>query len=137
MRSGLLGSLLVVALLTSVLGCQRVTYNKSFNLSPGEVLQGPSFSPPTYAQRVSITITPSGAPVSAYVCKTSDDEAVRKALDAVNKEPDAALLIASRVSNQSAETYTLEASIPAKTGYTLWLRNGTKSNEVKVNLVGK
>jgi hypothetical protein len=118
-------------------GCQKVTFNKTMSLQPGEVQQAASISPPTYAQKVTVTITPKDGPVGAYLCKSSDDEAVRQALDQIKQEPAAGLLLASKPTGQAAEVVTLEASVPAKTGYSLWLRGGSKSTEVKIDLVGK
>ncbi|MFO0880072.1 MAG: hypothetical protein U0840_22220 [Gemmataceae bacterium] len=128
---------IVAGCLLAQTGCRKLTFNKTANLGPGEVQQVASISPPTYGQKVSVTITPKDGPVSAYLCKSSDDDAVRKALDQVKQEPAAGLLLASKPAGQAAEAFTLEASIPAKTGYSLWLRGGSKTTEVKIDLVGK
>lgn len=137
MRRGVLIVVLAPAMLVGALGCQRLNFQKQVDLTMGEVAAF-NFTPPAYAQKVIVTVAPTDAGVSAYIAKTDDDTAMRSALDKVRAEPAASLLLASRVSKDAPETYTIEATIPAKTAYTLYLRGGLKKGtSVKLSLVGR
>jgi hypothetical protein len=129
-----LSVLFVLAGLLMTAGCQRLNYDKSFSLQPMSTQQI-DFDPPSYSQKLSVSITPDKAGVSAYLIKTADKAAVLKVLDA-EKEPEASQLLASKVSKGAAETYTLDASVPAKTGYTLILKT-VKPTDVKVKVTGR
>jgi hypothetical protein len=135
MRKGGWFVVLLSLVLALASGCQRLNFSKTYTLSP-LVVQEITFDPPAYAQKVSVTITPTSAGVSAYLIKAADMQAVDRALQA-DKEPAASMLLASRVSKAAAETYTFEATIPAKTEYSLLLKGGTKSTDVKVSVVGR
>jgi hypothetical protein len=128
-------ALLVGAVLAPAAGCQRLNYHKTFSLGP-LVVQELEFSAPAYAQKVTVTITPTSAGVSAYLVKASDMEAVGRSLQ-VDKEPAASLLLGSRVSKGQPETYSFEATVPAKTEYALLLKNSAKSTQVQVSVVGR
>ena len=134
MRVRALPLLLTLMLLVSI-GCQPLKYEKTFNLMPLET-KDITFSAPSYAQKVMVTITPTNTGVSAYLCKSVDYPQVNKALDS-EKEPPASLLLGSRVSKSGAESYSFEATVPAKTEYILALKNSKKTTEVKVLLVGR
>jgi len=93
------------------------------------------FDPPAYAQRLTVTVEPASAGVKTYLVKQADEANVKEALSA-EKEPAENLLIAWRGSDK-AEAYSFEATIPAKTGYTVLLKTGAKPTEVKLTIVGK
>jgi hypothetical protein len=135
MRTGVLGALLVTVALTATTGCQRLNFSKKLTLSPMVVHQL-EFTRPAYNQRVTVKIAPTSTAVSAYLVKTDDASAVDRALHA-GKEPAASLLLGSRVSTGQAETYTFEATVPAKVDYTLMLKPGTKSTDVVVTVTGR
>jgi hypothetical protein len=135
MRSPLFVLPLMAFCLSVAGGCQKLNFEKSYQLEP-HGLQEVIFSAPAYQQKVSVTITPASSAVSAYLCKEGDVNQVKSALDA-DKQPPEALLIASRASKGAAEPYSLEATIPAKTGYALVLKGSGQATEVKVKLVGR
>lgn len=133
-RASLLG---VVCCLVLLAGCQRLNFESTYKVGPGEV-KPLEFDPPRYAQKLSVTVTPTAAPVSAYVVKKGDVDAVEKALYA-QKEPSASLLLGSRVSSGTeAETYSFDASVPPGTEYSLLLSNQSrKPTDVKVQVKGR
>lgn len=128
-------ALLLFAALALTAGCQRLNYKSSPKLDPLTV-HAIDFTAPAYEQRLTVSVAPVNAGVSAYLIKSADKEAVSQALDA-EKEPAASLLLGSRVSKGAAETYTFDATVPAKTPYSLLLKGGKKSTEVKVSVVGR
>jgi hypothetical protein len=128
--------LLLAALLAAAAGCQKLTYEKTIHLDPGEVYEI-EFSAPSYQQKVTVTIDPKTSGVSAYLLKSSDKAAVKGVLNKVKGgEPPASALLASRVSSGGPEKYTFEATAPAKTEYMLLLKS-SKSTDVTVKLVGR
>lgn len=128
-----LAPLLALPLLLA--GCQRLNYESTLTLEPLSVREI-AFSPPAYTQRLTVTITPTNTGVSSYLVKSADKTQVDRALQA-EKEPAASLLLGSRVSKGAAETYSFDASVPAKTEYVLMLKGGPKSTEVKVKVAGR
>lgn len=134
MRKGVLAALLVGVALAAT-GCQRLNYSKKFKLGPVAV-QPIHFGAPAYEQKVKVTIAASGAAVSAYLVKSDDAPKVELALNG-SKEPAASLLLGSRVSRGNPETYSFEATAPAKVPYTLLLRSDPRPCEVTVTVVGR
>ena len=128
-------STLLVALLLLAGGCQRLRHEQTFSLDMGEV-KSLQFDPPRYNQQVTVTVTPTGGPVSAYLVKTSEWEQVAAQLDS-GKAPPADAVFASWESKDQHEEYTLKGTVPAKTEFTLLLRAGRKKAEVKVKVVGR
>jgi hypothetical protein len=127
--------LVVLAGVVMVLsGCGGGLHESTANLEPLGI-KSYDVDPPTYNQKVTVTIQTSKGPVSAYVVKTADKEKVEKALDG-NKALDSASVLGSKVSNEK-EDYTLEAKVPAKTAYSLILQAGKSPTEVKVKMVWK
>jgi hypothetical protein len=129
------GAVVVLAALLLVGGCQKLNFEQTLTLKPTEV-KPYLFDAPAYEQKVTVTVTPTATGVSAYLCRESDHEKVALQLEA-EKEPQAALLLGSRVSKGAAETYSFDATVPAKTPYALLLKGGGKVTEVKVKLVGR
>lgn len=120
------GLLVVLALAA---GCQRLNYDKTITIDPGAPFTV-NWDPPRYDQKLTVTVTSPGRPVSAYLVKESDQEAATKALQE-GKKPPAAL-----ASQENAEEINLSATIPAKTGFTLVLVSNRKA-EVRVKVVGR
>jgi len=135
MRIANWATLAAAALLALAAGCQRLNFSKTYDLGPLEVKEL-EFDAPAYAQRLTVTVTPTSSGVSAYLMKAADKDAVDRALQG-DKEPAASLLLASRVSKGAAETYSFEATVPAKTAYTLLIKPGPKPTQVKVTVVGR
>ena len=71
---GELTALLVAA------GCQKLNFSKTVNVPANILRDGIIFSPPAYEQKVTVTIEPEKGPVSAYLIKSSNQEAVEKLL---------------------------------------------------------
>jgi hypothetical protein len=131
---------LAVALLLGVAGCQKVNYSNTPELGPTQVWEA-AFDPPSYSQTIHATIEPESCSVSAYLVKKSDaDSDVRAALEA-GKVPDAGKCLAAktydRIKQSQAENFTLDATVPAKTGYVLFVVGGNKTTKVRVKVVGK
>ena len=134
--AGLLGCLLALA---SVSGCQRLNFEKEYKggdaLSPRDTKEL-EFSPPQYAQKVTVTVSASGGPCSAYLVKKTDVATVRAALSQ-DRTPPAAAVLGSRESTGAAEEYSCVAEVPAKTEYVLLLRAHKQESAVKVKVVGR
>jgi hypothetical protein len=86
--------------------------------------------PPRREQKVIITVTSSAAPVNVYLVAADDLQAATKAVEHFGKPANP---LASQEKTQDA---TLEATIPAKTGYAVLLAGATKETEVKIKITG-
>jgi hypothetical protein len=113
----------------------ELRYEKTFELGPLAV-QELDFDAPDKAQKLTVTITPNVAVLSAYLLKTADSEAVERAVQR-DKEPAAALLLASGKSKGAGKAFTFEAKVLARTAYTLLIKNGNEAAKVKVKVVGR
>ncbi len=125
---GLLVGLLLAA------GCQRLNYEKEIKISPAET-QFVTPDAPRYQQKVTVEVHSPGAPLSVYLVKSEGTENADKALkDLVDgKDPDKVLAHQDR-----AEDVRLEATVPAKTVYTVVLYNpGKTTATAKVKLTGR
>ena len=123
--------------LASLAGCQRLSWSATNpDLGPKGVATY-EFSAPAYEQRVTVSVKPDDAAVSAYLVKESDKDAVAKILDAISSEPPANLVLGSRASEGEPETYSFDATVPAKVPYVLFLRGGKKTTSVNVTVTGK
>jgi hypothetical protein len=129
-----LSLILVFAVLLTAGGCQRLNREDTYTLKPFEPLKV-TYSPPAYEQKVTLTIKPVSAAVSAYLIKATDLPAVEKSLDA-EKEPASNIVLAGKTTKGAAETYTIEGTVPAKVEYVLVLRSH-KDTEVTVKTVGR
>lgn len=125
----------VAGVVLGISGCQRINFEKTYTLA-GVSGQTISFDPPSYAQKLAISISPQKGPVSAYLVKTGEEEAVERALDGNKPLPEGAVL-GRYVSKDKAEDYSFEVQVPAKVGYTLLIRSEKHSTDVKVKVVGR
>jgi hypothetical protein len=116
-------------------GCQRINFEKETDIDPGGT-KAWDFTAPQYEQKVLVTINPTGGAVSAYLCKEDDRPRVEMALMA-NKAPPASVVLGGRESKDKAESYSFEATIPAKTPYSLVVATSKRDAKVKVKLVGR
>ena len=135
MRSAKGTMLLLAALLVGVAGCQKLNFSTTVTLGPNQI-HDMEVPPPAYNQRLTVTIAPTSGAASAYVVKQSDYDKVMSALKK-NTEPDAAMLLGSRVSRGIAQEYTFEANVPAKTAYYVLVKADVKMTDVKVTIVGR
>lgn len=115
-------------------GCQKVTFEKSYTMG-GMEYQELTFDPPRYDQKVTVTVSPSKGPVSAWLIKA---DAVNKVKPAIERDKDApADVIFGKQVSKTKEELKFEATVPAKTEYMLLIRNGPENNEVSVKVVGR
>lgn len=117
----------VLAMLISVVGCQKVNVEKKYTLSPGDVktliVDGPARE-----QAVTVDFTSTG-PVDVYVAVEKD---VNDANDKV------AAPKTSLGSEKGKEKGTVKATIPAKAAYGVVLVNAKKKDtEVTLTLKGQ
>ena len=71
-------TIVLVAALFVAAGCQKLSYTKTLKLGPGNVEDLATFDPPVYDQRVTVTIEPTTAAVSAYLVKEADSLAAAR-----------------------------------------------------------
>ena len=130
--------LLVLAVVVlGMTGCQKLRFEQTVEVRQMSTHRL-DFDPPAYKQEVRADIQPEDVSVRAYLVKTSDADAIETALSR-NKEPAASLLLGGKTfkPNDSRQDFTLEATIPAKTPYSLIFNGGKKSTKVKVKVVGR
>jgi hypothetical protein len=121
------------ALLSGILslaGCQPLKIEKTMSVPVGGV-SSLILDPPRYEQKVTVQISSPGAPVSAYLVRESD-RAAAEALMQKDKAPTSPL-----AGKEKAEDITLEATVPAKTGFALLIRADKKNADVKVKVTGR
>ena len=112
-------------------GCgQKLDYETTVQLEAGDV-QLLSIDPPKQEQKVTVTVSSSGSPISVYVVSGKDKEAAKQALLDL-KKPAGAL-----ASNAKTQEATLEATVPANTGFGVLLGGASKSSQVKVKVTGR
>jgi hypothetical protein len=87
--------------------------------------------PPRREQQVRVTVTSSGSPVTVYIVLNKDKEAAKQAL-LDGKNPVGAL--DGKAKTQDA---TLEATIPANSGFAILLGGASKSSQVRVKVAGR
>lgn len=126
-RAVSVSGLLAVLLLTG--GCQPLKYEKSLTVDAGDI-QTLTFDPPRYEQKLKVQVSSPGSPVSVYLVRESEAQAVQQDLN-FGKAPASPL-----AGKDKAEEITLEATIPAKTGFALVIHSKKKA-EVKVNVTGR
>jgi hypothetical protein len=111
-------------------GCQRLNEERTLHVTVGAVHQI-DISPPRFEQKVTARISSPGAPVSAYLVRQADSEAAKNRM-MENKAPATPL-----AGKDKAEDITLEATVPAKTGFVLLLRADQKDADVAVKVTGR
>ncbi len=123
-------SLCFLASAVLLAGCQKLDYEQTLKMEAGDVKSFP-VDPPRSEQKVTVTVTSTIAPVNVYLVLEKDQEAALKALDHYQKPVNP---LASQEKTQDA---TLEATVPAKTGYVVLLAGATKDTEVKIKITGR
>jgi hypothetical protein len=120
------------ALLLLVLpGCgQKLNYETTVDLDEGQV-QSILIDAPKSEQKVTVTVNSAGAPIDAYIVLDKDKEAGKQALLNRQKPPQS---LAGKVKTQDA---TLEATVPANTGFALLVGGASKNSRVSVKVTGR
>jgi hypothetical protein len=113
-------------------GCQRLNYEKTVTVGPGnsEVLV---IDPPSVNQDVKVDFKSSKEPVSVYIVLEENAEAVKQKTDLGGK-PEADKIIAGK---EKVMEGTVEGKVPAKKGYQIIIGGATKDTEVTVKVTGK
>jgi hypothetical protein len=123
----------LVSLLLGISGCQRLDADRTVKLEPSQV-HAILFDAPRSDQKVSVTMSSPGAPVEVYLLLEKDREAAVQSLEQ-GKRPAKEQILASK---DKAEEATLEATVPAKSGYAVLLNSKAgKTAEVKVKVAGR
>jgi hypothetical protein len=122
---------LALALLLAA-GCrqQRLNVERTVTLEGGLGWKTLEFDPPRSEQKLTVTVTSPGVPVNAYLVKAADAPALQTALER-GQAPTSTL-----AQKEKAEDIMLEATVPAKTGFTLVLQSNKKT-DAKVKVVGR
>jgi hypothetical protein len=112
-------------------GCQRVNVEHTVQVEPEQV-KAITIDPPRGDQKVSVTASSPGVPVSVYLVLEKDRQAAIGALE--NYKTPANVL----ASKEKVEQATLEATVPAKNGYAILLTaSGGKKADVKLKVTGQ
>src|SRR5947209_5604908 len=112
-----------IVLFAGLVGCrgQRLNYDKTITVSPGEV-QSILIEAPGGEQKVTVDINSTGAPVDVYVALDEHVDAIKQAL--LNyKAPDDAKILASK---KQASGEVLEAKIPGGKAFSVTLAGAKK-----------
>jgi hypothetical protein len=129
MRSGKSWCSLLVGLALLLPGCQKLTYQKTFQLKPGGV-ETFMIDAPRSTQEVTATVTSSGVEVDGWIVLERDREAAETALR-IEERPSGTLAEAR------GEDFTLSATIPAKSGFSLLISGAHKRCEVNLKVTGR
>jgi hypothetical protein len=123
--------LCVLPLLLTASGCQSPIYETTVTI-PAKQSKELKFGASPDARDLVVAIDASEGPLNAYVVNANKAKAVDAAL-AASKDPPAQAVFASKETEEDAD-YRFDATVPAQTPYTLLLRAGPKSADVKVKV---
>jgi hypothetical protein len=128
-----IGRLVLMALVVPLgAGCQRLEVERAVTVDPGTI-RSISVDPPRGEQKVAVVVISPGVPVDVSVVTQNEQEAVKKTLEA-GKRPDASKLLSGQ---EKVENAVLEATVPARTGFMIFLSGARKSTDVKVKITGR
>jgi hypothetical protein len=111
-------------------GCQKLDDERTFEVGPGKI-RSMLIDPPTKEQKVTVTISSSISPVTVYVVPAKEQEAAERAMES-GKQPNQ-----SFAGKEKSQEATLEATIPANTGYAIIVGGAIKDSQVKVKVTGR
>jgi hypothetical protein len=94
------------------------------------------FSSRGYQQKITVSISGTKGPVSAYLIKTGDEGKVEVALDA-NRALPSGSVFGSNVNKSEAKDYSFTGIIPAEVGFSLLLRAERRDTDVRMKVVGR
>ena len=109
---------------------QKLDYESTLQVDDAQV-QSISVDPPKKEQKVNVVVTSSASPVDVYVVLEKDKEAGKQSLLNGNKPAE------SLTGKLKTQDTTLEATIPANTGFAILLGGASKSTQVKVKVTGR
>jgi hypothetical protein len=119
---------LAAVLLTA--GCQKLNFEKTQALGPGDV-RSFEIDAPKRDQTVSIEVSSSAAPITVCVATEDRSSAVEQALVS-GKKPEGTLAHKEKVQNE-----TIEVTAPAKKKFVVFLAEASKETQVSVKIKGK
>lgn len=130
----LLAGLAITVGLVGLAGCgQPLNYEKDDSVEPTEVKEYP-VDPPRSQQQVEAKVTSKEHKISAYLVLEENSSKVKATL-LNDKEPDSKLVLSKQDNVTEA---SISATIPAKTGYSLFVKNKTgKKASIHVQMKGK
>jgi hypothetical protein len=112
-------------------GCNRaLNYEKTITSQAGGI-NSFAVTPPTYQQKITLSFKSTETPVDVYITLQKDLEA---AADALGKYQAPQNVLASKL---KAKEGSLEATIPARTGFGGIVAGATKDTKVEVKITGK
>jgi hypothetical protein len=121
----------VAGLLLTQAGCQRLNVNRTIELGVGET-HHVLIDPPKFQQKVEVTVSSPGVPISAYLLYEEDKDTALKKLDKGEKNIKEIL-----DRKEKAEDIVLSATIEANKGFDVMLVGGPKPTKVRVKIVGR
>ena len=122
--------LLLAAMPPLLTGCQRLNDERTVSVSLG-VVNSIEYDPPRYEQKLTIDIHSPGSPVTVYLVRKENMEAAQTRMEQ-NKALEGPL-----AGKEKTEEATLEATVPAKTGFVLLIRADKKKAEVHIKTTGR
>src|SRR4051812_47955872 len=130
MRKGLTG---LALLLLFAAGCQKLNYSETVELGIAQTWSK-GFTAPSYDQEVKVTVEPEACSVSAYLVTEANRKEVMDFLEnaAPGKAPDSKLTLTAKTFklDDAAQSFTIEAKVPARTEYWVILHGGKKTTKV-------
>jgi hypothetical protein len=125
----------LVGVMVLAAGCGKINVERTMSLDGGE-FKVISVDPPRSEQKISVTVNSSGAPIDAYVVLEGDENAALKiAEDTIRSSKP---LSSALDGKQKFTEASLNATIPAKKGFSILLLNGgTKKADVKIKITSR
>jgi hypothetical protein len=120
--------LLLVFLLAA--GCQRLNIEKSLHLGPTDI-KGYDWTPPKYDQKITVTATATGAPISVYLVKTTD---IKQLINQTMGKPPADIVLGSQ---EKAENINFTVDVSKGTSCGVLLVSTGKNADVKLKISGR
>jgi hypothetical protein len=129
--------IVLAVLLLGVTGCQKLNVQGTTEL-PMASTKRFEIGAPAYNQTVHVTIEPADVSVSAFIVKTADADEAERAV-APGKAPPEKYVLGGKTfkSSDSRQDFNFEATVPAKTPFTLLLCGGRRTTKVKYKVVGR
>jgi hypothetical protein len=123
----------LVALVLLLAGCQRLNEDRTVDLEP-QSIKYVSVDPPRSQQQVTVLVSSPGVPVDVHLVAEGEKDAAMKSLELGKRLESSKLLTAAQLNVESA---TLEATVPARTGFTVLLSGARKKAAVHLKITGR